>query len=156
MNLNLTLIGQSLTFFLFAWFCMKFIWPFIKDAMRERQETIAQGLAAGEEAERKLAQAESGAEEERAKAKAEAAEIIDQARQRAGQMIEDARAEAREEGERLVEAARSEIDQEVNRAREALRAQVAALAVSGAEKVLGETIDADRHGQMLERLAAEL
>ncbi|MCY4565534.1 MAG: F0F1 ATP synthase subunit B, partial [Gammaproteobacteria bacterium] len=134
MNLNLTLIGQSLTFFLFAWFCMKFIWPFIKDAMRERQETIAQGLAAGEEAERKLAQAESGAEEERVKAKAEAAEIIDQARQRAGQMIEDARVEAREEGERLVEAARSEIDQEVNRAREALRAQVAALAVSGAEK----------------------
>ena len=156
MNLNLTLIGQSLTFFLFAWFCMKFIWPFIKDAMRERQETIAQGLAAGEEAERKLAQAESGAEEERVKAKAEAAQIIEQARQRAGQMIEDARAEAREEGERLVEAARSEIDQEVNRAREALRAQVAALAVSGAEKVLGETIDANRHSQMLERLAAEL
>ncbi len=156
MNLNLTLIGQSLTFFLFAWFCMKFIWPFIKDAMRERQETIAQGLAAGEEAERKLAEAESGAEEERVKAKAEAARIIEQARQRAGQMIEDARVDAREEGERLVEAARSEIDQEVNRAREALRAQVAALAVSGAEKVLGETIDADRHGQMLERLAAEL
>ncbi|MDE0062629.1 MAG: F0F1 ATP synthase subunit B [Gammaproteobacteria bacterium] len=156
MNLNLTLIGQSLTFFLFAWFCMKFIWPFIKNAMRERQETIAQGLAAGEEAERKLAEAESGAEEERATAKAEAAQIIEQARQRAGQMIEDARAEAREEGERLVEAARSEIDQEVNRAREALRAQVAALAVSGAEKVLGETIDASRHSQMLERLAAEL
>ena len=156
MNLNLTLIGQSLTFFLFAWFCMKFIWPFIKNAMRERQETIAQGLAAGEEAERKLAEAESGAEEERDRAKEEAARIIEQARQRAGQMIEDARAEAREEGERLVEAARSEIDQEVNRAREALRAQVAALAVSGAEKVLGETIDANRHSQMLERLAAEL
>ena len=156
MNLNLTLIGQSLTFFLFAWFCMKYIWPFVKNAMRERQETIAQGLAAGEEAERKLAEAESGAEEERAKAKAEAAQIIEQARQRANQMIEDARAEAREEGERLVEAARSEIDQEVNRAREALRARVAALAVSGAEKVLGETIDEGRHSRMLERLAAEL
>ena len=156
MNLNLTLIGQSLTFFLFAWFCMKFIWPFLTSAMRERQKSIAQGLAAGEEAERKLAEAESGAEQERARAKAEAAQIIEQARQRASQMIEDARTEAREEGERLVEAARSEIDQDVNRAREALRAQVAALAVSGAEKVLGETIDANRHSQMLERLAAEL
>ena len=156
MNLNLTLIGQSLTFFLFAWFCMKFIWPLLKTAMRERQEAIAQGLAAGEEAERKLAEAESGAEEERAQAKAEAARIVEQARQRAGQMIEDARAEAREEGERLVEAARAEVDQEVNRAREALRAQVAALAVSGAEKVLGETIDASRHNRLLERLAAEL
>ena len=156
MNLNLTLIGQSLTFFLFAWFCMKYIWPFIKTAMRERQESIAQGLAAGEEAEKKLAEAQSGAEEERAKAKVEAAQIIEQARQRASQMIEDARGDARAEGERLVEAARAEIDQEVNRAREALRRQVAALAVSGAEKVLGETIDASRHSQMLERLAAEL
>ncbi len=156
MNLNLTLIGQSLTFFVFAWFCMKYIWPFIKNAMHERQETIAQGLAAGEEAEKKLAAAESGAEEERARAKEEAARIIEQARQRANQMIEDARGEAREEGERLVEAARAEIDQEINRAREALRARVAALAVSGAEKVLGETIDAGRHNQMLERLAAEL
>ena len=156
MNLNLTLIGQSLTFFVFAWFCMKFIWPLLKTAMRERQEAIAQGLAAGEEAERKLAEAESGAEEERARAKEEAARIVEQARQRAGQMIEDARSEAREEGERLVEAARAEVDREVNRAREALRAQVAALAVSGAEKVLGETIDASRHSRMLERLAAEL
>ena len=82
MNLNLTLIGQSLTFFLFAWFCMKYIWPFIKTAMRERQESIAQGLAAGEEAEKKLAEAHSGAAEERATAKAEAAQIIEQARQR--------------------------------------------------------------------------
>ena len=156
MNLNLTLIGQSLTFFLFVWFCMKYIWPLIKTAMRERQESIAQGLAAGEEAERKLAEARSGAEEERLQAKAEAAEIIEQARQRASQMIEDAKGDAREEGERLVAAARAEIDQEINRAREALRQQVAALAVSGAEKVLGETIDASRHNQMLERLAAEL
>ncbi len=156
MNLNLTLIGQSITFFVFAWFCMKYIWPLLKDAMRERQENIAEGLAAGEEAERRLAEAESGAEAERAKARAEASQIVEQARQRANQMLEDARAEAREEGARLVEAARSEIDQEINRAREALRAQVAALAVRGAEKVLGETIDASRHERMLERLAAEL
>jgi len=156
MSINLTLIGQSLTFFVFAWFCMKYIWPVLKSAMRERQETIAQGLAAGEEAERKLAAAESGAEEEREKAKAEAAQIIEQARQRARQMIDEARSDAREEGERMVEAARAEIDQEINRARETLRRQVAALAVSGAEKVLGETIDASRHNRMLERLATEL
>ena len=156
MNINLTLIGQSITFFVFVWFCMKYIWPFVKNAMRERQETIAQGLAAGEEAERKLAEAESGAEAERAEARAEAARIVEQARQRANQLIEDAKTEAREEGERLVAAARSEIEQEVNRAREALRAQVAALAVRGAEQVLDETIDASRHSRMLDRLAAEL
>ena len=71
-------------------------------------------------------------------------------------MIEDAKNDAREEGERLKEAARSEIEQEVNRAKETLRAQVAALAVAGAEQVLGESVDATRHSALLDKLAAEL
>ena len=156
MNLNMTLFGQSLVFFIFVWFCLKYIWPVLKTAMTERQEAIAQGLAAAEEANKKLADASSGAEEELAKAKQEAGQIIDQARQRANQMIEDAKGDAREEGERLVDAAKAEIDQEMNRAREALRGQVAALAISGAEKVLESSIDASRHSEMLERLADEL
>ena len=71
-------------------------------------------------------------------------------------MIEDAKNDAREEGERLKEAARAEIEQEVNRAKETLRTQVAALAVAGAEQVLGEAVDANRHSALLDKLAAEL
>ncbi len=156
MNLGLTLFAQSLVFLIFVAFCMRYIWPFLQTAMRERQEAIAQGLAAAEAAEKKLADAASGAEDELEKAKQEAAQIIDQARHRANQMIEDAKGDAREEGERLVDAAKAEIDQEINRAREALRMQVAALAISGAEKVLESSIDASQHSQMLERLASEL
>ncbi len=156
MILNWTLIGQSLVFFGFVWFCLKYIWPFLQAAMVERQEAIAQGLASAEAAEKKLADAASGAEDELAKAKQEAAQIIDQARHRANQMIEDAKGDAREDGERLVDAAKAEIDQEINRAREALRMQVAALAISGAEKVLESSIDASQHSQLLERLASEL
>jgi len=156
MNIGLTLIGQSLVFFVFVWVCMKFIWPLVRAAMTERQEAIAAGLLASEEADVKLAEAALSADEELARAKNEAAEIIDQARQRAGQMVEDAKGEAREEGERLVEAAHAEIEQETNRAKEALRAQVSALVISGAEQVLEGTVDASRHGEMLDRLAAEL
>ncbi len=156
MNIGLTLFGQSLVFLIFVAFCMKYVWPFLKSAMAERRQSIAEGLAAAEEAERKLGEAKSGAEEELVKARAEAAQIIEQARQRSNQMIEDAKGEARAEGERLIEAARSEIDQEINRARESLRRQVAALALQGAEKVLEERIDQSRHDRMLERLAAEL
>ena len=156
MNLGATLIGQSLTFFIFVWFCMKFIWPPLRNAMAERQEAIAAGLRASEEADQKLAQAASSAEEELVKAKEEAAQIIEQARARASQMIEDAKGDAREEGERIVEAARGEIEQETNRAKEALRGQVSALVISGAEQVLEGSIDAGRHSDMLNRLAAEL
>ena len=156
MNLGATLIGQMLTFAIFVWFCMKYIWPPLRTAMRERQESIAAGLAASEEADRKLAEAATGAEAELAKAKEEAAVIIEQARQRANQMIEEAKGEARVEGERIVEAARAEIEQESNRAKEALRAQVSTLVISGAEQVLGDSVDADRHADMLSKLAAEL
>ena len=54
MNIGLTLFGQSLIFGIFVWFCMKYIWPPLKGMMRERQEAIAQGLAAAEDAEKKL------------------------------------------------------------------------------------------------------
>ena len=154
MNLNATLIGQSITFLVFVMFCMKYIWPPIRQAMHDRQEAIAAGLRASEEADEKLAQAADNAEQELVAAKA--ASIIEQARTRANQMVEDAKAEARSEGERLVDAAKAEIEQEVNRAKEALRGQVAALVIDGAEQVLKDSIDAEKHEQMLKQLAAEL
>lgn len=156
MTLNLTLIGQSITFLVFVWFCWKFIWPPVIDAMRERQKAIAEGLAAAERAERDLELAQDRATDQMRDAKAEAQKIIDQARHQATQMIETAKNDARAEGERLKEAQVAELEQEVNRAKEALRGQVASLALVGAERVLGATIDADRHSQLLEQLAADL
>ena len=48
MNINLTLIGQSITFFLFVWFCMKFVWPPVVTALEARRKQIADGLAAAD------------------------------------------------------------------------------------------------------------
>ena len=156
MNLNWTMVGQTITFIVFVWACWKWIWPLLINAMRERQQAIAEGLASAERASKDLELAQERATDQMRIAKEEAAGLIEQARSRANQLIEEAKNEAREEGERLKEAARVEIEQEVNRAKEALRVQVAALAVAGAEKVLGESVDASRHSQLLDRLAAEL
>ncbi len=156
MNLNLTLIAQMATFAVFVWFCKKYIWTFVIDAMRERQNTIAAGLEAAERAEKDLALAQEAATGRVRESKEEAQKIIEQARARANQMIEEAKAEARSEGERVKDAARAEIDLEVNRAKEVLRGQLATLAVSGAEKVLGSAIDRSKHAELLDRLTAEL
>ena len=156
MNLNWTMLGQSITFIVFVAACWKWIWPVLIDAMRERQEVIAAGLASAERASKDLELAQERATDQMKEARAEAAALIEQARNRANQMIEDAKNDAREEGERVKEAAKGEIEQEVNRAKETLRSEVAALAVIGAERVLGETVDATRHSQLLEQLAAEL
>ncbi len=156
MNITLTLFGQTLTFFVFVWTLHRWIWPPLIKAMRERQKTIADGLAASERATKDLALAQEGAAERLRQAKEEAKQIIEQARARTVVMIEDAKNDARAEGERQKDAALAEIDQDVNRAKEKLRAQVAALAVAGAEKILQTSIDRSRHADMLAKLSAEL
>ena len=156
MNINLTLIGQMLAFTLFVMFCMKFVWPPIMAAMKERADKIADGLAAADRASHDLELAQEKAVERLKEAKEEAAGIIDAANKRGTQIVEEAKEQAVFEGQRLKEAAQSEIEQEMNRAREQLRSQVATLALFGAEKILAAEIDQQRHAELVDKLAAEL
>lgn len=156
MNINLTLIGQSITFLLFVWFCMEFIWPPIVAALEKRRLQIADGLAAADRGRHELELAARRAADTLRDTKTQAAEIIAQAEKRAGQIIDDAKQSARAEGERQLLAAKAEIEQEANRARESLREQVAALAVAGAEKILRREVNAQTHAELLDQLKAEL
>lgn len=156
MSIGLTLIGQTIAFFIFVGFCWKFIWPFLIQAMRERQETLAAGLENAAKAERDLEHAQARAEEALNEARAQARGIVDEARGQAAQMIENAKSDAESERARILAAAQSDVAQEMNRAKETLRAQVADLAVAGAERILEASIDRDRHDALLNRIAADL
>ncbi len=156
MNLNVTLIAQAVTFFAFIFFCAKFIWPPLTNAISARQKQVAEGLAAAEEGRQSLERSAVKAEEEISKARQRAAEIVSQAEKRVSQMIEEAKNAAREEGNREKQAAKAEIEQEVSRARESLRIQVATLAVAGAEKILRREVDAKVHADLLQSVQAEL
>ena len=153
---NLTLVIQGLAFFAVAWLVMKFIWPPIIAAIEERQQKIAEGLAAADNAQKNLAQAEEKANEELKAARAKANEIIDQAHQRANQIVDQAKQDAVAAAGRQKALADAEIDAASNRAREELRKQVSALAVTGAEKLLKREIDANAHKALLDELAAEI
>ena len=156
MNINLTLIGQMLAFVAFVVFCMKYVWPPILSAMQEREQKIADGLAAAEKASHDLELAKEKAVERLKEAKEEASGIIDAANRRASQIVDEAKTAAVAEADRVKAAARAEIEQESNRAREQLRSQVAALSLAGAERVLGASIDEKAHADILDKLAAEL
>ncbi|OLO04214.1 MULTISPECIES: F0F1 ATP synthase subunit B [Salinicola] len=156
MNLNLTLIGQAIAFAVFVWFCMKYVWPPVMQALQERQKKIADGLDAASRATRDLELAQEKADETLRESKEQAQQILEQANKRANQIVEEARDNARAEGERLIAGARSEIDQEINRAKEELRAQVSLLAVAGAERILESSIDEAKHRELVDKLAAEL
>ena len=156
MNINLTLIGQSIAFLVFVWFCMKFVWPPITAALATRKEKIAQGLEAAERGLQSQEQAQVEVQAKLDEAKQHANEIINQAQKRANEIVEEAKTDATHEGERIKASAQSEIDKEVNRAKEQLRGQVSALAIAGAEKVLNKEINADAHRAVLDDLASQI
>jgi F-type H+-transporting ATPase subunit b len=155
-NINLTIIGQAIAFFIFVVFCMKYVWPPLTSALAERKKKIADGLDAAERAERDLKLAQEKATDNLRESKEQAAAIIEQANKRANQIVDEAKEQAREEANRVKAAAEAEIEQEINQAKEALRAQVAALAIAGAEKILEASVDEKAHAQLVEKLAAEL
>lgn len=156
MDINMTLIGQTIAMIFFVWFCMKYIWPPLMGAIEERQEKIADGLAAAERGQQSLANAEEEIEKMVAEAKAQAAEILDQAHARANEIVAEGKAEGQRERERQLAAARAEIEQERHRAREELRGQVSAIAIASAEKILEREIDPDAHEELLGKLAAQI
>ena len=156
MNINLTLFAQAIVFAAFIWFTVRFIWPPLLRAIEQRQKTIADGLAAGEQGRRDLDAAAKRAEQDISGGRTRASEIVSQAEQRAVQMIEEAKASAKAEGDREKLAAKAEIEQEVSRAREGLREQVASLAVAGAEKILRREVDAKVHAELLNGIKQQL
>lgn len=156
MNINATLIGQTIAFIVFVWFCKKYVWPPLMSAIEERQKKIADGLAASERAEKDLELAQEKASSQLKDAKAQAAEIIEQAKKRASALVEEETQRGQSEREKIIAQGYAEIEAERNRAKEELRKQVAMLAVAGAQQILQREIDASAQTDIVEKLVAEL
>jgi F-type H+-transporting ATPase subunit b len=155
-NINATLLGQAIAFAIFVWFCMKYVWPPIMQAIETRQKEIADGLQAAERAEKDLALAKANASDQMKEAKRTAAEVIEQANKRKALILDEAREEAQEERKKILDQAEAELEAERNRARDELRKQVAILAVAGAEKILERSIDKEAHKDILDNITAKL
>ena len=156
MSITFTFWIQMIVFVILALFTMKFIWPPITAALDERAAQIREGLSAADRAKAELATANKRAEEELSKARTDAAQRLADAERLAHSMIEEAKSRASEEGAKILAAAHAEAEQEATRAREVLRAQVAGLAVRGAEQSLRREVDARAHADILRQLQAQL
>jgi len=155
-DINATLWGQTIAMIVFVWFCMKYIWPPLLQAIEERQAKIAEGLAAADKGQESLERATAEAEGIIDDARKQATGILDQAHARANEIVADGKADGVKERDRQLTAAKAEIEQEANRAREELRGQVSAIAVASAEKILQREIDGKQHDDILGKLASEL
>ena len=145
MNINATLFVQMVVFFIGCYITMKYIWPPLLKAIEGRQQKIAAGLAAAEKGNNALNEAQAKGKEIEAQARARASVIVSDGEKRGAKIVEDAKAQAK-----------AEAAQEMDRVREQLRADVATLAVAGAEKILEREIDAKAHAKLLDQLKAKL
>lgn len=156
MDMNATLLGQAITFVLFVWFCMKFVWPPVMSAIEKRQKEIADGLSSAEAAKKDLELAKANTSEIMQQAKVEANAIIEQANKRKAAILDEAQQEANRERERIVNQGLAEVEAERKRAREELRQQVATLAIAGAEKIIERTVNEAANSDIIDELVAKL
>jgi F-type H+-transporting ATPase subunit b len=156
MNINATLLVQALSFAGLIWFAVAFIWPPLTRAIDARQKQIADGLAAAERGKQEFAAAEQTSAEVIAAAHGRAQDIVALSEKRAAEIVEHAKQAGKAESDRMLVTAKADIDQEVARTKEALREQVAALVISGAEKILQREVDAKAHATLLAQLKQQL
>ncbi|MDB9790362.1 F0F1 ATP synthase subunit B [Gammaproteobacteria bacterium] len=156
MNINATLLGQTLAFVIFIAICWRYVWPPIIAIMEEREKRIADGLEAAKKADDSLEEAQLAFDREMNKAKAEAAEILEKANARASQIIGDATEKAGVEAEKILTSASKTIENDVNKAKEELRQKMSALIIETSEKILGDEINTEKHQELLTKAASEL
>ena len=156
MNFNATIIGQLLAFMVFVVFCMKLVWPFLLKAMEDRETRIADGLAAAEKGQATLVEAEAKMSELIEEGKQQAAGIVSQGQKRHDEIVDAAKDDAMSEKEKILAAAQAEIEQQRTQTREQLRAEVATLALAGAEQILMREVDRNAHNDVLTNISAEL
>jgi F-type H+-transporting ATPase subunit b len=155
-SINATLIGQMITFALLVWFTMKYIWPPLFNSLEERKKKISEGLAAADKSQEDLKLAEKKAKNIIKEAKDQSSEIVTLAQKRANEIVEESKDNANKEAERRIQAAKAQIDQEIEQTKEALRKEVAALAVSAAQQILGAEIDQKKHQDIVSKVSDKL
>ena len=156
MNINATLLGQTLAFVIFVAICWKYVWPPIIAIMEEREKRIADGLEAAKKADDSLEEAQLAFDQEINKAKVEAAEILEKANSRASQIVNDATVKAEVEAEKILSSASKNIENDVNKAKEELRQKMSELIIDTSEKILGDEISPEKHQELLKKAASEL
>jgi len=156
MNINATLLGQTVAFVIFVAICWKYVWPPIIAIMEEREKRIADGLEAAKKADDFLEEAKLAFDQEMNKAKKDASEILQKANSRASQILSDATEKAEIEAEKILTSASKTIENDVNKAKEELRQKMSELIIDTSEKILGAEISPDKHQELLKKAASEL
>jgi F-type H+-transporting ATPase subunit b len=135
MELNATLIGQLITFSLFVWFTMRFVWPPIRQAMQERAQKISEGLEAAKRNHQLLADTQEQIAKQLLEAKQQAIKIRQQANLRAAQIIEEATDQANKKRKQILAKAQADSESQLRAAQKQARAYYLETVIALFEKI---------------------
>ena len=156
MNVNATFFAELIAFCIFIFITYRYLWPSFSSLLDARQEEIAGGLEAASQSQRKLEEANEESRKLVEDAKSEASNLINLAGTRGDQIVDEAKNQAIEEQKKIKASAEADIEQNIIKAKEGLKQEVAALVISGAEKILNKEIDEKSNKEIVDALIKEL
>ena len=152
----MTLLGQTIAFIFFVWFCMKYIWPPLVASIEERQNIINKGLSDAQKAKDSLILAQQEANDYIKNAKIKAHKIINEANEQKISIIEEAKLKALDEAKVKKEQAEADIEASFAKAKKELINQISSFSIMGAEKILNSKITNDAQNALIDDLIKEI
>ena len=156
LDLSLSFVAELIVFILMIAILGRWAYPWIIQQAEARQKQVAAELEAAEKQRQESEQRLKDAQRQLDEARSQAAQIIEGANKSGEQLRAELREKADEEAKRMVEHARQEVEAERAKAIQSVRAEVADLVVVATEKVVGETLDEDRHRKLIDQAIAEV
>lgn len=132
-----------LVFLILVFLLAKFAWKPILNAVNNRETSIAEALAAAQQARDELALLEARNEELLQEARRERDAMLKEARQIKDRIVIEAKSAAKFEAEQIVAQARETIETEQARALAELKSEVAVLAIEVAQRIIHKELSAD-------------
>jgi F-type H+-transporting ATPase subunit b len=149
-----SLVFWTTTIFIIFFLLMKkFAWKPILGAVKSREESINNALAAAENAKIEIQNLKSDNEKLLAEARAERDAMMKEAREIKEKMINDAKNEAQAQGMKMIEQAKNAIASEKNAAMAEIKTQVSSLSLEIAEKLLKDQLsNKDSQTKLVEKM----
>jgi F-type H+-transporting ATPase subunit b len=155
LTLNATLIAQLLIFLVTLGVLYWLAWGRLLSIFEARRNKIQEGLEAAERAKQDREAATKEYQAKLEEARREGQRLLDQIARQGEDLRRDMETKAKQAADAIVARARAEIQQERQGAVQDLQRQVADLAVLAAGRILGETLDATKHRELIDRAIEE-
>ena len=156
MNINLSLLGQMITFGIFVFVTMKYVWPPVVKALEDRRAKIAEGLEAAERGKHELQLAQKKISADLKEAHKKAAEIEEAANHKAAQIVQQSKDDARKEGDKMIQMAKEQISLEYASAKKDLMKELSQYTLQGLEKLLDQTVDPAVNTRLIDQIIADI